>query len=240
MVRFLVLVLLLVAYVGVTSAQWRTATRGGDAVSDRAVTMADPQAERRSRSVLLAVGLSLILPGSGEWYAGNFQTGRYFMGADAALWLTYGAFVWQGEWIRDDARTYAGQHSDADFDGKDEQFGVNVGNFMTTDDYNQAKLKNREFALLYLESGFSWSWDEESNRIRYRSLRIKSDQMFQNSRFVVGALVVNRIISAFSAWRSAARYNKDAEADGAWRLGAHVQGTMAAPHGLGFTLTREF
>lgn len=198
--------------------------------------------ERQSetRSPLLAIGLSLILPGMGEWYAGNLHTGRYFLAADGALWLTYGAVRLQGTWIRDDARTFAGSLAQADFAGKDEQFEVNIGNFNTTEDYNQAKLRNREFDLLYSGSGFNWTWESEIHRLQYRALRIRSDEMFQTSRFVIGALVVNRIISAFSAWRSAANFNKENRFATLWKVESHVQGGFPYGHGFGLKISRSF
>jgi len=187
----------------------------------------------------VAIGLSLLLPGSGEWYAGNFQTGKYFMAADGALWLTYGGFTLQGRWIRDDARTFAGYHAGLSLEGKDEQYEVNIGNFNSIQEYNQAKLRNREFELLYSRGSFDWNWDDQANRVQYRSLRIKSDEMFQNSRFVVGALVVNRIISAFSAWRSAANHNKSRQSGGGWKIETQVQGPFPFSHGIGLKVTGE-
>jgi hypothetical protein len=48
------------------------------------------------RSVTLAVLYSLLLPGMGELYAGNFSSGKYYLIADAGLWLGYGGFQYYG------------------------------------------------------------------------------------------------------------------------------------------------
>ena len=162
------------------------------------------------------------------------------MAADGALWLTYAGFSLQGSWIRSDARLFADQHSGASFQGKDEQFDVNIGNFLSLIDYNNAKLRNREFNLLYNGPADQWQWDSDAHRLDYRGLRIRSDQMFQNARFVIGALVVNRIVSAFSAWRSVSGANRQNAANDYWRLKADVLGGPANAHGVGFTLTKIF
>ncbi len=192
------------------------------------------------KSVLLAVGLSILLPGSGEMYAENSHVGGYLMAADGALWLTYAGFVLQGNWIMDDARRFAAQRAGADFNGKDEQFAVNVGNFVSTDAYNTARLRNREYEVTYSSPGYQWVWSQEGDRVHYRGMRIKSDQMHQASQFVIGALVANRIISAFMAWRSAQSYNAANRLRSGWHLEAGVQRTDGVVHGLGLKLTASF
>ncbi|HLA69662.1 MAG TPA: hypothetical protein VJN65_08160 [Bacteroidota bacterium] len=195
---------------------------------------------KSEKSVLLGVVLSLVVPGTGEWYADNLSTGQYFMGADGILWLSYAGISLRGTWIRNDARLFASLHSGAVVDGKEEQFEVDIGNFESTDEYNQAKLRNREFDLLYEQPEFLWSWDMQKNRQEYRSLRIRSDEYFQNAKFVVGALVINRLISAFSAWRSVNRYNKSLGAGGSWDMKAEIQGGLLDNQGLAVRLTRTF
>jgi hypothetical protein len=192
------------------------------------------------KSVLLGVALSLVLPGAGEWYAGNLSTGQYFMGADGILWLSYAGVSLRGNWIRDDARLYASEHAGASMEGKAEKYEVDLGNFQSMDEYNQAKLRNREFDLLYDRPDFVWNWDTEKNRLEYRALRIRSDEYFQNAKFFVGALVVNRIISAFSAWRSVNRHNKGLETSGGWDLKAEIQGGLPANNGLAIKLSKSF
>ena len=195
---------------------------------------------RGNKSILLAVGLSLFLPGSGELYAGNVRTGTYLMAVDGALWMTYAGFVLHGDWILTDARQFAAMKAGADFSGKDDRFDVNVGNFISTAAYNQVRLRNREYAETYSDPGFQWLWLQESDRLHYRSLRIKSNQIHQASEFVIGALVVNRIISAFLAWRSAQSYNTTNRFRSGWHLESEIQGMGGIVHGLGLKVTASF
>lgn len=197
--------------------------------------------EGDEKSVTLAVVYSLLLPGMGELYAGNFSSGKYFLITDAGLWLGYGGFRYYGQWLRTDARSYASQFAGANFDGKDEAFEVNMGNFNSLEEYNEAKLRNREFDLLYdPHSSFAWRWESDMTRLRFKDQRIRSDEIFQSSRFVIGALVLNRIISAFSAGRAAAAYNRDLKGESAWRFGADVAGGILNPHGLELKVSRTF
>lgn len=190
------------------------------------------------KSVALAVAMSLVLPGMGEWYAGSFDTGRYFLMADGSFWLTFAAFRLRGDWLRSDARSFGSQHAGIDFSGKDDQYLVNVGSYNSVDEYNQARLRERQFDRLYVSPRDAWKWNSEENRLRFREMRISSDRMYENAKFAVGALVINRIISAFSAGRAAARAYRAGTDQGAWRIGAAVMGEDA--HGIELRVSGQF
>ena len=192
------------------------------------------------KSVVLAAGLSLILPGMGELYADNFETGKYFLIADGVLWLTYAGLSLSSGWVQDDADIYITQHAGASLTGKDDQFRVDVGNYLTVQEYNEAKLRAREYSKLYDPVVYYWSWDSDPNRSEYRDLRISSDELERNATFALGALVANRLISAFVAGRSAASYNNRVREEGAWNLGARLIGPPLNPHGMELRLTLLF
>lgn len=197
--------------------------------------------QQEEKSVTLAIAYSLVLPGMGELYAGTFSTGKYFLITDVGLWLGYGGFQYYGSWLRSDARTFAAQYSGADFRGKDEQYEVHIGNFNSVEEYNEAKLRNREFDLVYdASSSYAWRWENEASRLQFKNQRIRSDEVFQGAKFVIGAIVLNRIISAIAAGRAAAAYNNQLDEETAWRLGADVSGSVLRPHGLVLKISKTF
>lgn len=192
------------------------------------------------KSVTLAVVLSVLVPGTGELYAGNFETGKYAMVTEAAIWITYAAFYTHGNWVRQDARLFATQHAGANFVSKSDQFDVDMGNYLSVDDYNQSKLRTRDNNLLYTDPSYYWKWDSDADRISFKNARIRSDGIFQNGKFVIAAAVVNRIFSAFSAGRATAAYNRKMLIDGAWNLEAHPTSTMTIADGFAVDLTYTF
>lgn len=156
----------------------------------------------------LAALYSLLIPGLGELYVGEYGSGKYFSIAEAVLWLGFGSLNAYGDWLRDDARQFAVFHAGIDPGGKDDQYFVEIGNYRTIDDYNNQKLLERSIARLYDPArGFSWQWDSDANRASYRELRISHDRIFNSTRFVAAAVIVNHIASAVNAARLAIAHN---------------------------------
>jgi len=185
---------------------------------------------------------SLLLPGMGELYAGEFATGRYSLVAEATLWLTYISFQQYGNWIQADSRAYAGVHAGASVGGKDDQFFVNIGNFQDLYAYNDKKLRDRNISEVYDPvQGYYWSWDSDADRQRFKALRISSAKVFDNSRFVIGAVIVNHIVSALNAARLVRHYNRAIEESmGSWQLEPNVVSGLGQIGGLKLTYTQRF
>jgi hypothetical protein len=190
----------------------------------------------------LAVVYSLLLPGMGELYADRFDNGRYSLVGEAALWLTYASFQQYGNWLQGDARLFASAHAGAVPSGKDDQFYVNLGNFSNVYDYNDKKLRDRNISEVYDPSqGYFWNWDSDASRQRFRSLRISSDKVINNSRFVIGAIVVNHILSALNAARLVRHFNKNAdETFGSWQVEPNVIGWLGQVDGMRLTYDYRF
>jgi len=197
-----------------------------DGVSPGLLSALNAEGETSQKSVLIAVAMSLALPGMGELYVGKFESGKYHLLAEGGIWVGYLGMRSYSNWIRNDARAFATEHAGVQFSGKDTQFDVNIGDFNSLREYNEAMLKNRNIRLLYESASHQWEWDTESNRLRFRDLRIRSDRTNESAGFLIGAAVLNRIVSAFSAGRAAARGND--EVSHSWILHSGL-----APHQLG-------
>ncbi|HTY11152.1 MAG TPA: hypothetical protein VMF88_08765 [Bacteroidota bacterium] len=196
----------------------------------------------KKKSQAVAVLYSLILPGMGEWYADGFSSGRYSLTAEAALWLTYASFEQYGSWFQSDARQYAAAHSGALLGGKNDQFFVNMGNFDNVYQYNDQKLRERDLVDVYdPASGYFWSWDTDADRLHFRSMRVSGDKIFNNAKFVLGAVLLNHIVSAVNAARLVRHYNKNAvEGLGSWQLEPNLNGETGQIDGMRLTYTQRF
>lgn len=210
---------------------------------DTGIRAALVQTDAGSRKApALAAIFSLVVPGMGELYAGNFSSGKYFLMSEGLLWLTYAAFEVYGNSVRDDARLYAVSNAGVNPAGKNDQFYVDVGNFLNVADYNDKKLRDRTPSLVYdPAAGYAWAWGSDNQRLTFRDLRVHSDNMFNNQKFVALGLIINHVASAINAARAAIAYNsalKDLLGD--LHIGASLLGDPAAPHGFMITVSRGF
>jgi hypothetical protein len=172
------------------------------------LTVAGSGVDGQRKNPAVAVLYSLLVPGLGEWYADNFSAGRYLLGSEITLWLSLYGFHSYGTWLKTDAHSFAEVYAGADISGKDKKFFVNVGNFLSRDEYNQKKLRDRDIASLYIDPSYDWQWESDDKRREYRDLRVRSDQMLNAVKFVGAAIVANHLVSAIIAGNSAIRYNQ--------------------------------
>jgi hypothetical protein len=210
-------------------------------VPDTSVGAALRGTESRKATGLAAV-YSLVIPGMGELYAGDFSSGKYFLMSEGLLWLTYAAFEIYGNSVREDARLYAVSYAGVNPAGKNDQFYVDVGNFLNVADYNDKKLRDRTPSLVYDPSaGYAWQWGSDAQRQTFRDLRVHSENMFNNKKFVGAAILINHVASAINAARAAIAHNAAVnDLLGDLRFSASVIGDQAAPGGIMITVSRGF
>jgi len=190
----------------------------------------------------LAVLYSLLLPGMGELYADGFSSGKYFLIAEGVLWLGYAGMQIHADDLRNGSRSFAAAHAGVDATGKDDDFYVNVGNFMSLDEYNDKKLRDREPDKIYDPlAGYSWRWDSDVSRQTFRDQRINSENWYNGQKFVGAAIIINHIVSAINAARAAIAYNNaQSDALGSLQLSSRLLGAPGQPHGVLVTIARQF
>lgn len=169
------------------------------------------EATQTRKSVGLAVLYSLLLPGLGEHYADGFSSGKYFSIADA-------------------------------------QFFVDIGNFLNTTEFDEKRNRERDPQRTYgNRAGYSWNWgpaelpQSDINRALYKDQRISGDNMLNNRKFVIAAIVINHVASAINAARMAISYNREiTEQSSHYQFKADVLGGLSNPHGVMLTVSRSF
>lgn len=145
---------------------------------------------------------SLVLPGTGEWAMGHKALGKTFLGVDAVLWLTY-LGTWQyTNVLQRDLETYSAVHAGVNTSGKNEQYWIDVGSTLSIYEFNEQKLRERDLEAVYPEgTHYDWVWDSEGNRVAYVEKRFDRLDWKRYTNWMIGALVLNRIISAVDVFR---------------------------------------
>jgi hypothetical protein len=164
-----------------------------------------------SPSRIRAFLYSLILPGSGEYYAGSRTMAKIFFSSEVLLWATYFGFRYYGHLRKEDYIAFAEAHARVNPSGKDHDYWVNIENFDNIHAYNETRLQQRRLDEIYPDnSDYAWQWDSTRSRLEYERIRISSDNAYSRSTFVLGGVVLNHLISAIDALRAArSRQNPD-------------------------------
>jgi hypothetical protein len=153
--------------------------------------------------------LSMLLPGLGERYAGRPHRAQFFLGTEIALWLSYAGFLNYREWRSDDYHSYAAAHGAVVLSGKTDSYFVDIGNYDSIDDYNAAKLRQRNLPAYYRDvEKYYWKWQTPAERKKFEQLRLSADRADNRAMFVLGAIVANHLVSAIDAIWSTHSFNK--------------------------------
>lgn len=187
--------------------------------------------ETNKKSIMLAIVYSVLLPGMGELYAGNYSTGKYFTIAEGAFWGTYIGMNTYSGWQKDRYHSFAASNGGVNTAGKNDDYFANIGIYTDIEEYNDDMARNGEFNKMYDPKQYYWKWSG-TDRKTYRAMWTAGEQAHNNLRFVVGALVLNRVVSAINAGRLAAAYNKNVSQDLGWNLSAGYSSIASLPPGV--------
>ena len=158
---------------------------------------------------------SLTLPGWGQATLGRRTSAVFFGLTETAIWGTFVAFRIQVAMREDAFLRTAGLQGGIDLEGRDEQWLRIVGDFASSDEYNQLVVLRDAANLYYLDSEAYWAYFEEhklrgadtwawsaDGRLRYLDQRRNAQRAGQRANTALALAVVNRIVSALHAARA--------------------------------------
>ncbi len=189
-------------------------------------------AARTKKNPGLAIIYSLLLPGMGELYADGYSSGKYFTIAEGTLWGLFIGMNTYANWQKDRYQAYAVTNGGVSSTGKNDDFYATIGDYTSVDQFNEEKALNREFSAMYNVETNYWNWPTTDQRRTYRGMWTSSEQTFNDIRFVVGALIVNRLASAINAVRLVSAYNKNLNTELSWNVSVGLQNKAELPTSL--------
>ena len=158
------------------------------------------QIETNEKLTLSPIVKSLVIPGWGQYSLDNRTHGNIFISSEILGFILATFCVVQSNNTEDTYLALASEHAGVTTSGKDYQYWVDIGNYNSIDDYNDEHLRWREFDNIYqLNDKWDWQWDSEDNRKKFEDHRIKSDKYALATKFVIGGIILNHIISAIDA-----------------------------------------
>lgn len=195
-------------------------------------------AEKKSPG--LAILYSFLLPGMGELYANNYNIGKYFTIAEGILWGTYIGMNVYANARENDYKAFAETYGSANISGKDADYFATIGQYDNIEIYNDEKALERNFDEMYNTEIYYWKWQTKDDRKTYRNIRTSSEQTFNDLRFVVGAMILNRIASAINAVRLVASYNSSLSEEMGWNISVGLKNNINLPTSLNLNFQTSF
>jgi hypothetical protein len=171
------------------------------------------QTDSHEKSKFLALGLSMLLPGAGQYYTESKSRMIIFGSAEAAIWSGFFGLRAYGGWKKDDYRAWAAYHANADVNGKSDYFFEKMTYYNNLAEFNQLELVYEgNQAVIFPETPeYYWNWDSRASREHFRELRNQSKNAYQRSLILVGVAVVNRLLSGIDAYRAAHSFSQKRE-----------------------------
>ena len=176
------------------------------------------QAGQPKKSPGKAFFFSLLLPGSGEYYAGAKKSAAFFAATEALLWVgMFANDVYQRELVRD-YKTYAVAHAAVDRAGKEYQYWIDIGKYDDIYSFNEQRRQDRYFEALYEENQANyWMWDSKENRLTYDEYRLHANKVAIRAVYFQAAAMLNHFVSAIHAMYRVRQFNRR-EAETVWNL----------------------
>jgi hypothetical protein len=167
----------------------------------------------KQKSAPLAMALSLALPGAGELYAGSKTRAVLFFSLEGGIWGGYYGFRSYSIWRENDYKNFAAVHAGVMNEGKDDAFYEKMTYYDSRDYYNQiTRVYDRNDENIFPEDdSWNWEWDSDESRERFRELRNDSKRADRHAIFMLGAAVVNRLVSAIDAYIATRSFNRAQE-----------------------------
>ena len=161
--------------------------------------------QAKPKSPTAAFFLSLLVPGTGELYAGGPRSGRFFLFTEGTFWSGMVAFRLLKSARESTFKSYAAVHAGARTEGKPDRYLDELAQYPSIYARNaRARFVDGDLATLRSETPENiWEWDSEESRQKYQELRGKANSAKQKAFLFVGALVFNRFASTLNAVRIA-------------------------------------
>ncbi|REL33026.1 hypothetical protein DYD21_12250 [Rhodohalobacter sp. SW132] len=149
---------------------------------------------------------SLAVPGWGHYYndSDNWLRGQVHLGAELVLIGSYFGFTARAGNLEDQYLTFANHKAGVAIHDRSRAFRLALGQHDNLAEYNDFQLRSRNWDQLFADSPENrWEWKTPEDRQRYQELREKSDNARNQLPAIAALMVVNRAVSAVSAYRRA-------------------------------------
>lgn len=149
---------------------------------------------------------SLAIPGWGHYYndSDNWTRGKVHLGADIIMIGSYFGLDARAANLEGQYHTFAQLNAGVSISDRNRRFQLAISQYNSLEEYNDFQLRSRNWDQLLSDTKENrWQWESDEDRERYSDLRSTSDRARNQLPAIAGLMVVNRVLSAISAYRRA-------------------------------------
>lgn len=129
------------------------------------------------------------------------------MGADLALIASYFGFDARADNMQQRYFTLAELRAGVPVANRDRSFQLALAQFNNLQEYNEHQLRSRNWNNILPDTPENrWQWNSVDDRHAYRDLRENADRARNQLPAITAMLVVNRVVSAVSAFNRARNF----------------------------------
>ncbi len=153
------------------------------------------------KSPKLAALMSLVLPGTGQAYAGGRGSARFFLFSEGALWAGNIGFRLLARARDNTFKAFAAAHAGVRVQGKDARFFDDVASYPSLAVRNSVAryLDGPDAELIPETPDNAWAWDSDASMRQFQKLQSISTSARRDALLCVGGLVLNRFVGAIHA-----------------------------------------
>jgi hypothetical protein len=156
----------------------------------------------KRKSTAKAFLLSALVPGGGQYYLGHRSRARFFFAGEGVSWIGFLSFRLYGHWQKEDMIRFANERAGAQLEGKSNEMQDFVGFYTDIDDYNRAgRATDPQRPYLADIPTNHWRWLSASDQTAFRSLKNSSRSAYRRANFMIGMMLVNRLVSLIDVYR---------------------------------------
>jgi hypothetical protein len=178
-------------------------------------------------SVGKAVGYSLLLPGLGDWYAGNHPRAVVSFGIEAAIWTAFIVSKVQADQREDAFREYATIFAEVTSTGHSDDYYALLREYDNWELYEAEVMldariagydsgQNPDLGSDVLQQYFAdnrvsdfepWQWASLDHKVQFQEMRSSAKNADRRAEFLIAAAVANRVVASIFAYMAVKKAN---------------------------------
>ena len=162
--------------------------------------------------ILLLVGFSIgsdsglglikniIIPGMGMPKTEEYQNlKKNYLLREVVIWGTLFSSRQNSNMYENNYINYGVEYGETDVSDYNYQYAINVGDYDSFSEYNDAMLRKRLSERVYPQNqGYEWDWESRDNRLKYRNMLRTSRDLDKIGDFAIAGLLIHRIVAVIN------------------------------------------